>query len=230
MEIEDLNKDSKPDLVLGNHGLNTRFKASPEKPVKMYINDFDQNRTAEQIITTFNGEKPYPFVLRHDLVRQMPYLKKKYLKYENYKDQTIEDIFEPEQFENAVVLEVFETRTSIALNKGDGNFELKPLPIEAQFSPVYGIEIEDFDSDGNPDIILGGNFYKSKPEVGIYDASYGTVLKGDGMGNFESILPQESGIFVKGQVRDMDNIEIGNRKALLIVKNDDVPEIYYINN
>lgn len=230
IELKDLDNDGDIDLVLGNHGLNSRFKASSEKPVRMYINDFDQNRTAEQIITTYNGEKSFPFALRHDLVKQMPYLQKKYLKYESYKDQTIEDIFEPEQFENAIVLEVFETRTSIGMNNGRGEFEIKPLPIEAQFSPIYGIEIIDFDADGIQDIILGGNFYKSKPEVGIYDASYGTVLKGEGAGNYKTLSPEESGIFIKGQVRDIDLIKIGNRKALFIAKNDDKPELYFLND
>jgi hypothetical protein len=160
----------------------------------------------------------------------MPYLKKKYLKYDNYKDQTVEDIFEPQQFENALILEVFETRTSVAINDGSGNFDVIPLPIEAQFSPVFGIEVADFDQDGNKDILLGGNFYNSKPEVGIYDASYGTVLKGNGKGIFNTLKPKESGIFIKGQIRDFDLISIGTRKALVVAKNDQEPEIYYLKN
>lgn len=230
LEVADIDNDMDLDLVLGNHGLNSRFKASPNRPIRMYINDFDQNRTAEQIITTYNGDKAYPFALRHDLVKQMPYLKKKYLKYDNYKDQTVEDIFEPQQFENALILEVFETRTSVAINDGSGNFDVIPLPIEAQFSPVFGIEVADFDQDGNKDILLGGNFYNSKPEVGIYDASYGTVLKGNGKGIFNTLKPKESGIFIKGQIRDFDLISIGTRKALVVAKNDQEPEIYYLKN
>ncbi len=92
---KDLNGDGNIDFVLGNHGLNSRFKASPEKPVTMYVNDFDLNGSVEQIICAFNGDKSYPVVMKDDLVKQIPSLETKYKKFDDYKDQTIEDIFPP---------------------------------------------------------------------------------------------------------------------------------------
>src|SRR5690606_8156447 len=89
----DLDGDGDVDFVLGNHGLNSRFKAASDRPIRMYVSDFDQNGTIEQIICRYEGDKSYPMVLRHDLVRQIPSLKKKYLKYESYKGQSIEDMF-----------------------------------------------------------------------------------------------------------------------------------------
>ncbi|RMG87137.1 MAG: hypothetical protein D6714_02960, partial [Bacteroidetes bacterium] len=226
VRVADLDADGDPDLVLGNWGTNSRFRATPERPVRMYVNDFDQNGTPEQIITTYNGDKAYPFVLRHDLVRQMPSLKKKYLKYENYKDQTVEDIFTPEQLEHAIRLEAFETRSGVALNAGDGTFEWRPLPVEAQFSPNFGILTGDVNADGHTDILLAGNFYHSKPEVGIYDASLGTTLLGDGKGGFETVAPQRSGFFVLGEVRDLQWVRVGGKLMILVAKNDDAPEIF----
>ena len=79
----------------------------------MYVNDFDKNGTAEQIVSVYNEEESYPLALRHDLVMQMPELKKKYLKYESYKEQTVQDIFEPEQLDKALYWEVKETRTAM---------------------------------------------------------------------------------------------------------------------
>src|SRR4030095_16900297 len=121
-------------------------------------------------------------------------LKKKYLKYESYKEQTIEDIFTPEQLSKAIKLDAYEMHSSVILNNRNGTFAIKGLPTEAQFSPVYGISVDDYDRDGNKDILLGGNFYQSKPEIGIYDASYGLLLKGDGKGNFQAVKEQQSGI------------------------------------
>ncbi len=184
--IADINNDGYPDIVAANHGLNSRFKATAQKPVCMYVNDFAGNGSTQQIITCYNGDSAYPMLLRHDLVNVIPALKKKYLKYESYKDQTIDDIFTKEQMQSAVKLTATDMQSSIFINNKNGTFTTKALPAcaGAVFPPMYAIAVNDFDKDGNTDIIMGGNFYESKPEVGIYDASYGVFLKGDGKGNF----------------------------------------------
>jgi len=216
----DFNRDGLPDYVVGNHGLNTRFKASEDRPIHMYINDFDQNGSEEQVITVYNGPEAYPLALRHDLVAQMPKLKKNYLKYENYKEQTITDMFAAEQIEKANVLEVTHTKTGIMMNQGEGQFEFMALPVKAQLAPIYGIWIDDMNQDGHQDILLGGNFHYSKPEVGIYAGNYGLMLQGDGKGNFTEIPTQRSGFFVDGQVRDMVGIRVGDQKMVCIAKNN----------
>ena len=225
LQIADIDGDGYPDIVAGNHGLNSRFKASREKPVTMYVEDFSGNGNIEQIVCTYNGDKQYPLVLRHDLVGELPYLKKKYLRYAQYKEQTMEDIFGKEQLQKADKLEVYEMRSSVIMNNRNGTFTMKPLPIEAQFSTVFGLVIKDFDGDGRKDILLGGNFYQSKPEVGIYDASYGLLLKGDGKGNFKAVSPQNSGVVVKGAVRDITEIKAGKKQLLVFAKNNDKTEI-----
>ena len=221
IESSDLDNDGDIDFVVGNHGLNSRFRASPEKPVCMYVNDFDQNGTVEQIICAYNGAKSYPMALRHDLVKQIPSLKKKYLKYENYKDQTTTDIFSPEQMSNSLKLDAYEFSTCVLINEGQGKFLLKPLPYEAQMSPVYGIEIFDSDGDGHQDILLGGNFYKAKPEVGRYDASYGVYLKGEGKGSFKSVPGKESGLKTDGEVRDIVTLKTPQGNLILVSRNND---------
>ena len=221
IEGSDLDRDGDIDFVVGNHGLNSRFRASQEQPVCMYVNDFDQNGTVEQIICTYNGTKSYPMVLRHDLVKQIPSLKKKYLKYENYKDQTITDIFTPEQVSSALKLDAYEFSTCILWNEGQGKFALKPLPYEAQISPVYGIEILDLNGDGHQDILLGGNLYRVKPEVGRYDGSYGVCLKGDGSRNFKSVPGKASGLKMDGEVRDIVTLKTPKGELILASRNND---------
>jgi hypothetical protein len=224
--IGDVNGDGYEDMVVGNHGLNSRFKASADKPVRMYVSDFDQNGTVEQVVSCYNGERSYPVALRHDLVEVLPYLKKKYLKYESYKEQGVEDIFTAEQLSKAVKLEAYELRSCVLINDKKGGYVVKPLPVQAQLSSVYGIGMDDYDGDGKMDLLTGGNFYQSKPEVGIYDASYGLLLKGDGKGEFVAMNSDRSGFFSKGAIRNIITINAGKQKLTVVSRNNNKTEIF----
>jgi enediyne biosynthesis protein E4 len=220
LAVADINADGRPDLVAGNHGMNSRFKASKDQPVSLLVNDFDGNGSVEQIITSYNGDSAYPVVLRHDLVGVLPYLKNKYLYYADYKEQTISDIFTEEQLKKAVRVDAYELRSCVFINSGKGQFNKLALPTAAQLSPVHGILVQDMDADGKTDLVLGGNFYESKPETGIYDASYGIMLKGDGYGGFSAVKPEQSGIYIRGAVRDIISVKAGNKNLVLWAMNN----------
>ncbi len=219
LEVADLDQDGDLDLLIGNHGLNSRLKASKDKPLGLLVNDFDDNRTAEQILTMYNGDKSYPLALRHDLVMQLPSLKKDYLYYKDYKEKTVEDIFDDKKVRTAAKAYIYETQSAIAINDGTGSFTLKALPKEAQMTPIHAILVDDFNSDGKLDILLGGNFYRSKPEIGIYDASRGLLLLGDGQLNFASSSDHQ--IEVKGEIRDFLKIQVAGESIYLVARNND---------
>jgi enediyne biosynthesis protein E4 len=222
----DLNGDGFTDFILGNHGLNSFFKASPEKPVTMYVNDFDLNGDIEQIICTYKGKESYPVAMKDELVRQIPSLATKYKRYEDYKDQKISDIFPPEVLQKSIKLEAYTMESSVMLNKGNGTFDLIPLPQEAQFSPVYAIAADDFDHDGICDIVLGGNQYRAKPQTGIYDAMYGLFLKGY-PGSVWKIVPYTaSGFFIKGEIRDLEIMNVKNSRVIVVARNNDNLQFY----
>ena len=225
LKIADVNNDGYADIIAANHGLNSRFKATQQKPVTMYAGDFGNDGTIEQIITCYNGDSAYPMTLRHDLVAVLPGLKKKYLKYESYKNQTITDIFTPAQLSQATKNEAYTMASTVYLNNRNGTFTAKQLPVAAQLSSMYAIETGDYNKDGNTDIILAGNFYESKPEAGIYDASYGVVLLGDGTGNFTAQTATQSGLSIRGAVRDITTITQHNKTLLLIAKNNEALEV-----
>jgi hypothetical protein len=224
----DFNGDGKIDFIAGNHGLNSRFKATPEKPVSMYVNDFDLNGTVEQIICVYDGDKSYPLALKHDLTRQIPELAKKYPKYDMYKDQQITDIFTPEQLKNSIRIDANLLETSLFINDGTGHFTRKPLPVEVQFSPVYAAAVGDYNHDGNLDILLGGNLYNVKPEVGRYDASYGTLLLGDGHGNFSYVPARISGFHLDGEIRDIKEVTTSKDKIMVVARSNDSLQVFKV--
>lgn len=224
----DFDSDGDIDFIAGNHGLNSRFKASEEKPVSMYVNDFDLNGKVEQIICGFDGDTSFPLALKHDLVRQIPALEKKIQTYNSYKSQTITDIFSEEQLKNSIHLNSYLMETSLFINDGSGNFSQKKLPAEVQFSPVYGAETGDFDGDGKTDIILGGNLYNVKPEVGRYDASYGSFLRGDGRGGFTFIPPAATGLRLNGEIRDIKELKTTSGNILVVARSNDSVQVFKI--
>ncbi len=224
--LSDWDGDGNLDIIAFNHGQNSRFKADKDKPVTLWVSDFDGNGSTEQILTTYNGEEAYPMVLRHDLVNQLPGLKRKYLKYESYKGQTIKDIFTPEQLEAATELKAYTLASTVWWGKGDGTFsEGQELPWQAQLSPMFAGALINLDGAGNEELILGGNLYGVKPEAGRYDASNGVVLRVDGNRNFEVIPAVESGFKVDGEVRQI--LSVGNQ--LLILRSDDSATVFSLN-
>jgi len=225
----DFDSDGDVDFVAGNHGLNSRFKATPDKPVSMYVNDFDLNGTVEQIVTTYDGDVSYPLALKHDLTRQIPGLEKKFPTYESFKDQKITDMFTPEQFTNSARLDVFELETSVFINDGTGNYTIKALPAEVQFSTVHAASVGDYNKDGKIDIILGGNLFNTKPEVGRYDASYGSLLTGDGKGNFSYVPAKTSGLHLKGEIRAFMEISTPAGNFVIVARSNGPVQVFKIS-
>jgi hypothetical protein len=217
----DLDQDGDLDFVLGNWGLNTKFKASAGKPLTMFVNDFDQNGKSEFIINWYPplDAEAYPFAPKPELTSQLPALKKQILRYEDYGHKTYDSLFSAELRSRSLHYQVNTLQSSVLWNN-NGQFELQALPLEAQVSPVFGILADDLDGDGQKDIWLGGNFYGLKPQAGRHNASRGVYLKGEGHRSFRYISPRESGIKAVGEVRDARVIEVKGKKYLLIARNN----------
>lgn len=219
--LADMNQDGMIDIIAGNHGLNSRLKADTDHPITIYTNDFDQNGSIEQIITQYEGEKSYPIVLLPDLVKQLPSLKKKYVKHESYKDQEITDLFDREMLDKSIKHSISQLSSSIYYQQKDGSFKQSSLPAEAQFSQVFSILPEDVNQDGLIDLLIAGNQTRMKPEMGINNASYGLTLLNLGNEKFEAQMPSQSGILVRNDTRQIKKIKINGSDVYLFVRSND---------
>ena len=226
----DMNNDGKKDLILGNKGTNTPYKASSTNPMKMFVNDFDSNGTIEQITTRTIGGKDIPVHLKSELAKQIPVIKKKNLSYTDYSKKSFQELFSGSIINNSIQKTVNIQESIIAINKGNGKFEIKTLPKEVQFSSVNTILTLDVNKDGILDIILGGNQYEFKPQFGRLDSNFGSVLLGDKKGNYTWTSYDKSGFYLKGEVKHIQKIKNKNNTVSFIaVINDATPKIFKIN-
>ncbi|MFN3841501.1 MAG: VCBS repeat-containing protein [Cyclobacteriaceae bacterium] len=220
LTVADVNNDGFPDLIAGNQGLNSLYEASQRQPLTMYVSDFDGNGNLEQIICQHNEGQDYPLAMWSTLVKQLPSLKKKFQRNQDYKDKSIQEIFEGKALNHVVKHRVTELSSMVYLNDKGKQFIPKPLPWQAQLTKIYSIHCMDVNGDGFIDILLAGNQHKAKPEVGILSASYGTLLLGNGDGNFTYVQPAQSGIFVNGEVRDIAQIQINQETYVIFLINN----------
>ncbi|SDL70598.1 Repeat domain-containing protein [Kriegella aquimaris] len=231
IETADLDNDGDYDLILGNQGNNLHYRPTAENPMQMWVNDFDNNGTIEQIVTQrFNG-KDYPLHQKKELTNQMVALKKQNLKASEYAKKTVEELFPQSVFENSIVKKSSISASVIAVNEGGGRFSIQELPTRVQLSCICGITCSDVNGDGNLDLIMGGNNYEFKPQYSRLDASYGNVLLGDGKLGFKWQDYNTSGFFVKGEIKHLEKFKDKNGNSFLITAiNDDKPKILALDD
>lgn len=230
VECLDLNNDGKKDLILGNKGTNTSYKATASNPMHLFINDYDNNGTIEQITTRTIDGKDIPLHLKLELAKQIPMIKKKNLSYTEYSKKTIQELFAPEVISNSVKKTANIQESCIAINKGNGKFEIQILPKEVQFSSVNAITTLDINKDGVLDLVLGGNQYGFKPQFSRLDTSFGSVLLGNKQGKYTWVPYSTSGIFIKGEVKHLHAIKNkDNSTSVLAVLNNNSPKLFLRN-
>ncbi|MFT6929710.1 MAG: hypothetical protein ACI9AV_001585 [Sediminicola sp.] len=224
---EDFDKDGDIDLVAGNWGLNSRLKATEEKPLTLYRSDFDENGSIEPLVTYFEGNTETPFASKDELVKQLPFLNKEYLSYKKFAKASITDLFTKQKLLNAQKKQIFELKSMYLENDGSGHFTKKELPLITQASTTHDILIEDLNMDGYKDMVLVGNTFEISTQLGRLDASHGLVLINDKKGSFYWARNQYFDI--SGPARTIQKIIINNREHYIVGMNNASP-VFLIKN
>lgn len=222
----DVDNDGDNDLVLGNAGENCYLTDRNEPPIKLWVNDFDDNGYTEKFLTSTYEGKDVPMIMKRDMVKELPILKKQILKHHDYAGKAIQDLFPKEKIKKTLVREARYFNSVVAINDGKGNFTIKKLPMATQLSSMTSCFVTDINGDNLPDLIMGGNHTNFLPQYGRNDASYGEVLINKGNGDFEAITNKNSGLFITGMIKDIKPINIKGEQYLLFAINNEPLQIY----
>lgn len=231
MEIIDIDNDGDLDIIAGNRGLNSFYKASKEYPAIIVAKDFDENGSLDALpFYYFLDTKLYPKHTLDEIFAHYPGIRKKFNRYLPFSEATLNDIFSEDELKDAVKKQVHTFATSIFINSGNGTFEMKELPKQAQFSEVHGIACYDINKDGKLDIILSGNNFGVDVEMGVSDANYGTVLINKGNNLFESLNSNTSGISIPEDTRGVHSIGSMAKQKIIFMLNNASPKVYKLND
>lgn len=220
IDTNDFDGDGDMDLVVGNLGLNYKYKATENETFDIYFDDFDGNNKSDIVLSYYNDGEQYPVRGRECSSQQIPGIKKKFKNYDEFSTATLFDVYDKDKLESDLHYQV-KSFASIYLENTKKGFKRKELPIEAQMAPINQIISKDFDKDGHLDMVIAGNLYASEVETPRADAGNGLYLKGDSLGNFKAVAPTKSGLYTPGDVKDFATIKIKSKDYFIVVKNND---------
>ncbi len=219
----DFDNDGDMDYILGNQGLNSRYKASNDRPMTIVSTDIDHNGLRDPIIFCYQGEKEYPIHDRDVLLSRVVSLKKKFQTYRAYASAEKEEII-PKSMESEAYSLTVSTLESCLLRNDQESFGLVPLPMLAQSAPLYGSLAFDVNSDPYLDVILIGNNHHTAVSEGPYDAINGIVLTGNGDGTFN--VDRKSGLSVSGDGRALSALIQNESIKIIASQNNGALQVF----
>jgi hypothetical protein len=223
----DFDKDGDKDFIVGNLGENYKYQASPTEPFEVYARDFDKSGSLDIVLGYHENGIAYPLRGRECSSNQMPFIKEKFPSYNDYGLADMSTVYGKESLEKSLHYAATTFATSYIENLGGMKFNIQQIDALAQFSSVNSILIDDFNKDGNLDVVLSGNLYQAEVETPRNDSGYGAFLEGNGKGGFKALFPNQSGLFVKGDVKNaaIINTPTNANKRIIFGKNDDEVQV-----
>jgi hypothetical protein len=228
MLVHDFDRDGDEDIIAGNLGLNTQLKASADQPIELVYKDFDKNGSVDPLLTYYVQGKSYPFAGRDELLDQMYGMRSKYTSYASYANARLTNLFSNAELKDAGILRATTLETMYLENTGE-KFVAHTFPAPAQFAPVYAMTTVDYDRDGNMDIVLAGNQSSIRIRMGVIDANFGQLYRGDGKGNFSYVPQSESGLRLTGDTKSLQVVPLNGESYLMVGTNNVGVSTYKLN-
>ncbi|MFU8813187.1 MAG: VCBS repeat-containing protein [Balneolaceae bacterium] len=226
----DLTGNGHPDLIAGNMGINNRLAlyTDQDHPAKLYIADFDDTGQSAPLVSIMRDGREVPFEQLDEMMSQITDLSQRGVQsYRDFARKSVRDLFTAEELREGLTKEIRELRSIAFLNDGNGNFRAVPLPIEAQWFPVFAITSADLTGNGLEDLIIGGNLFDVKPSYGGKQGSgHGLIIRNRGDGQFDALSPDESGFLAKGEIRAIHPIQIDGDRWFIVARNNDSPLLF----
>lgn len=226
VKFSDLDNDGDQDIIAGNLGLNYKFHASEKKPFQLFYDDLNNDGKPEIILAKEIEGSLFPVRGKECSTEQLPMVSEKFTSFNEFANQDLFGIY-GEELKEASKLQATMFESSVFL-QNENDFEIKILPIEAQFSTVNGISISDINKDGSLDLILAGNMYESEIETTKADASKGIVLLNDGKANFKAIRSNKSGFIAEENVKDLELLEFSSKELIFVGNNNGATQLFLI--
>ncbi|HLW21494.1 MAG TPA: hypothetical protein VKX33_14285, partial [Cyclobacteriaceae bacterium] len=212
--------------LLGNWGLNTKFTAKENHPLRMYYADFDQNGSTETILAYEKNGKYYTVAGLDELGSQMSFLKRKFTSYQDFAGRPIEEIFDKGRLDNADLLTVDQLASGYLVNSG-GKFIFKAFDTALQLAPINTFLSFDFNGDGKEEVLVGGNYFGVSPYHGRFGSLAGNIITSEG----EILEGDQLGLnFTQKAVRSLNIINFQGIPYLLVTVNNGQAEVYQINS
>lgn len=221
----DIDQDGDQDYLVGNWGMNSKFKASADFPMKMYYDDFDANGNFETIVAIEKEGKYYTTLGLDELAEQFSgMLKKKFKSYKSFAGKTLEEVFDPKMLEKGKLFEVHNLKSGY-LKNDNGKFTFVPFSNKMQVAPITSFVKANFDEDVKEEVFAAGNYFGVSPYHSRFDGFSGALIK-----NEKTIfLGNQIGIdLTQKAVRHLDVITFNGKKYLLVTINNKKAEVYEI--
>ncbi|AWV96735.1 VCBS repeat-containing protein [Arcticibacterium luteifluviistationis] len=224
LALDDIDNDGDIDIIAGNRGLNSNYKANTKTPFSVYHNDFDDNGVIDPIYSTFYKGKEVPVRGRVNIIQQIPSWGDRVRTFKEFAEHDMKSLL-GSGYKSASKLSAVEFRSGIFKNE-KGNYVFEPFIPALQTAPINSILFEDFDGDGQKDLLMAGNNYTYENETTRADAGNGYFLKGSENGTYSYIPNKTHGFWASNDVRALALLNTGSKSSVFVANNNKGTQVF----